>query len=160
MSGVVSVHACATAIAILLALSAAYGAAQESGERRQDGQAQQVFGAVCGKCHPVERVTAMRRSRSQWEETIESMITARGAQISDEEFDTVLIYLIKEYGRVDINRAPADEIGEVLAIPAEMAEEIVAYRKQHGLFEDFDALMKVPGIDRPALEKKRDAISF
>ena len=135
--------------------------AWESGSRpAQESKSQQVFATVCGRCHPVERITAVRRTRKQWEETIDSMITARGAQISDEEFDIILSYLTKEYGRVDINRAPADEIVEVVRIADEMAASIVAYRKQHGPFEDFDALLKVPGIDREALEKHRDAISF
>jgi competence ComEA-like helix-hairpin-helix protein len=126
----------------------------------QDSQSQQVFVTVCERCHPVERITAMRRKRSQWEETITSMITARGAQISDGDFDTILTYLTREYGRVDINRAPAEDIVEVLAITDEMAGAILAYRKQHGPFDDFEALLKVPEIDRSALEKKRDAISF
>jgi competence ComEA-like helix-hairpin-helix protein len=101
-----------------------------------------------------------RRSRSQWEETITTMITARGAQISDDDFDTVLTYLTRVYGRVDINRATADDITEVLSIPEAMAGTIVAYRSEHGRFEDFEALAKVPGIDRTALEKRREAIAF
>ena len=37
---------------------------------------------------------------------------------------------------------------------------IVSYRKEHGAFADFDALAGVPGVDRDALEKKRDALVF
>jgi competence protein ComEA len=125
-----------------------------------DEKSKQVFTTNCARCHPVDRVTAIRRTRSQWEEAITTMITARGAQVSDEDFDTILDYLVKEYGRVDINRAPAEDLVEVLDIPEALAAAIVAYRKEHGRFEDFDALAKVPGIDREQLEKKRDAISF
>ena len=125
-----------------------------------DEKSKQVFTTNCARCHPIDRVTAMRRTRSQWEEAITTMITARGAQVSDEDFDTILDYLVKEYGRVDINRAPADDLVEVLDIPETLAAAIVAYRKEHGRFEDFDALAKVPGVDREQLEKKRDAISF
>lgn len=142
--------------ATLVCLATALGA-QDSA---QEGRSQQVFTTVCGRCHPLERVTTMRRTRNQWEETIDTMITTRGAQISDEDYDTVLAYLTQEYGRVDINRAPPDDIVEVVGIPGEMATAIVAYRKQHGPFEDFDALMRVPGLNRDAIEKKRDAISF
>jgi competence ComEA-like helix-hairpin-helix protein len=126
----------------------------------QDAKAEQMFVTVCGRCHPVERITATRRTRGQWEETITMMITARGAAVTDEEFDTILTYLTKEYGRVDVNRADADSIAEVLAMTDESAAAVVAYRKQHGPFEDFEALLKVPGLNRDALEKKRDAISF
>ena len=119
-----------------------------------------VFTNVCGKCHPKERVTAMRRTRSQWEEVITTMITARNAQISDEDFDTVLGYLTREHGRVNVNRAPAPDIVEVLHVTDALASSIVAYRKEHGAFADFDALMKVPGVDREKLETMRDAIQF
>ena len=152
----------ATALVTVAAFATAIGVGNgaDAFERTQDAKSQQVFAAVCGKCHPVERVTAMRRSRSQWEETITSMITARGAQISDEDFDTVLTYLSKEHGRVDVNRAEAEDIAEVLGVTEEMAAAIVAYRKQHGPFENFETLLKVPGIDRDAVDKKRDAITF
>ena len=119
-----------------------------------------VFVNVCGKCHPKERVTAMRRTRSQWEEVITTMITARNAQVSDDDFDTVLGYLSREYGRVNVNRAPAPDMVEVLHITDAAAAAIVAYRKQHGEFADFDALTKVPGVDREKLEALREAILF
>lgn len=163
---------CGVAMSLLAAGglgAAAFGVAagrhapgEPSGPREpgQDDKSQQIFGTVCGKCHPIERVTAMRRTRSQWEETIDAMITTRGAQITDEEYETILPYLTREFGRVDINRAIADEIVEVLGISEELAAAIVAHRKQHGPFENFEALTKVPGIDREALEKKRDAITF
>jgi competence ComEA-like helix-hairpin-helix protein len=128
----------------------------------QDSEAksEQVFATVCGRCHPVERVTATRRTRSQWEEVMTTMITARGAQISDEDFDTILTYLTKVHGRVAINRAPAADLVEVLGVSEALAASIVSYRREHGPFEDFEALMKVPGIDRGKMEAKRDAITF
>jgi amidase len=43
---------------------------------------------------------------------------------------------------------------------AKEAESIVTHRQTHGRFDGFDALTKVPGIDREKLEKSRDAISF
>jgi competence ComEA-like helix-hairpin-helix protein len=119
-----------------------------------------VFASVCGKCHPKERVIAMRRTRSQWEEVITTMITARAAQISDDDFDTVLGYLARQYGRVNVNRAPASDIVEVLHVEDSVAASIVTYRKEQGAFADFDALTKVPGVDREKLEALRDAILF
>jgi competence ComEA-like helix-hairpin-helix protein len=136
--------------------------APEAARTRQDAdeKSKQVFTTNCARCHPIDRVTAMRRSRPQWEEAITTMITARGAQVSDDDFDIILDYLVKEYGRVDVNRASAEDLVEVLNISEKLAAAIVAYRKEHGRFEDFDALAKVPGIDREQLETKRDAITF
>jgi len=130
-------------------------APQESGD-----PSAKVFANVCGKCHPKERAVAMRRTRTQWEEVITTMITTRNAQISDEDFDTVLGYLSREYGRVNVNRAAAPDIVEVLHVPEKVGATIVQYRKEHGPFEDFDGLVKVPGVEREQLEPLREAILF
>lgn len=151
--------ALAAVVAGGMALAGQAPAAARAGQD-PDNKSAGVFTAVCGKCHPVERVTAARRTRAQWEEAITTMITARGAQVSDEEFDIVLEYLVRTHGRVAVNRAPAEDIVEVLDIPDAQAAAIVAYRKEHGPFADFDALAKVPGLDRAQLETRRDALSF
>jgi competence protein ComEA len=153
---------CALAAVAALGALALTSRAPEAARAGQDTDSKSagVFTAVCGKCHPIERITAARRTRAQWEEAITTMITARGAQVSDEEFDTVLEYLVKTHGRVAINRAPAADIVEVLEIPETQAAAIVAYRKEHGPFADFEALAKVPGLDRAHLDTKRDALSF
>ena len=154
----VSAVGIATAAGLLSAAVPISGSAHP--QQDAASKAEQVFTAVCSKCHPVDRIVGSRRTRSQWEETITSMITTRGAQISDDDFDTILNYLAREYGRVDMNRAPTPDMVEVLGLPETMAAAIVSYRREHGRFEDFDALMKVPGIDKEKLEQKRDAVFF
>jgi quinoprotein glucose dehydrogenase len=52
---------------------------------------------VCSQCHSFELVTQKRRSRKQWEAQIESMI-AKGARISNTEFDAIAEYLSAHYG--------------------------------------------------------------
>ena len=141
-------------------LLSASQATQEQADETSKDPAFPVFTNVCIKCHPKERVTVMRRTRPQWEEVINTMITVRGAQISDDDFDTVLGFLARQYGRVNVNRAPAGDMVEVLHISESIAGGIVSYRREHGPFEDFDALAKVPGVDREKLEKQRDAILF
>ena len=153
-----------TGLALLSALLLTMGASANSvsappGQESEE-KSKRVFTEVCGRCHPIERVIAMRRTRSQWEEVIDAMISTRGAKVTDEEYETVLPYLVKVHGRVDINRARPPDIVEVLGIDNAMAGKIVEYRREHGPYEDFDALVKVPGVDREQLEKKRDAITF
>ena len=84
----------------------AAGSAQEPAKPPQmspeDLKGQETFVRVCTKCHTGERVTAEGRSRAQWETTIISMQTARGAVITPEEFDVVLEYLTKYHGRESI----------------------------------------------------------
>ena len=126
----------------------------------EDIKGEDTFTRNCVKCHPVDRIAGSRRTRTQWEEVMTTMTTARGAVISDEDWDVIQTYLVKHYGRVNVNRATADDLVEVLAVTPQTANAIVAYRKQNGEFVDYDAFAKVPGLDLEKLEKLRDAISF
>jgi cytochrome c oxidase cbb3-type subunit III len=95
--GVCAVLAGLVCIAVPIA-----GSAQEPAkpqETPEDAKSRETFVRVCTKCHPAERVISEGRSRSQWENTIIAMQTSRGAVITPEEFDTVLNYLVKFYGR-------------------------------------------------------------
>ncbi len=125
----------------------------------QQAAVPEAFTRVCGRCHTSDRIIEGRRSRSQWEEVLERMV-AKGATGSDDDFGIVIEYLVSEYGRVTINSAPADEMAEVLHLEAKDADTIVSYRKTHGPFTDFDALIAVPGAPVEALRKRRDAIVF
>jgi mono/diheme cytochrome c family protein len=89
-------------VALLRMLGSAQPPVAQAQETPEDIRAHDVFVRVCTKCHPAERATAEGRSRAQWEATIISMQTARGAVITPEEFDTVLDYLSKHFGRQSI----------------------------------------------------------
>jgi competence ComEA-like helix-hairpin-helix protein len=163
--GLTGVLASAWIAGVLLASqsSAIARGAQETADKRQQdatsAKSKQVFEALCAACHPLEDVTSARKTRSQWEETIDTMI-ANGATGTEADFATALAYLIAVYGRVNVNKAPAGEIAEVLELPAKDADAIVKYREDKGKFEDFDALTKVPGLDLEKLTKKKAAISY
>jgi competence ComEA-like helix-hairpin-helix protein len=134
---------------------------QKAEERSpEDIKGEETFTRNCVKCHPVDRIAGSRRTRTQWEEVMTTMTTARGAVITDEDWDVIQTYLVKHYGRVNVNRATAEDLVEVLGITPETANAVVAYRKEHGEFVDYDAFTKVPGLDLEKLEKLRDAISF
>ena len=149
---------------LLTVLSLAAGFAQEpqkpESRSPEDVKGEDAFVRTCIKCHTADRVVGSRRSRTQWEEVMTQMQTARGAIIPDEDWDIVQNYLVKHHGRVNVNRAPVNELVEVLAVTPETAENIVKHRKEQGDFADFDAFAKVPGLDLQKLEKLRDAISF
>ena len=146
-------------------LVAALGATRQDPQKPEakspeDTKAEETFTRNCIKCHPADRIVGSRRTRTQWEEVMTTMQTARGAVITDEDWDVIQTYLVKHYGRVNVNRATVDELVEVLGVNVEKADAIVQYRKEHGNFEDYDAFTKVPGLDLEKLEKLRDAISF
>lgn len=52
---------------------------------------------ACSQCHSFEIVGRSRHTRKQWEAQIDSMI-AKGAKISDEEFDVIADYLTTHFG--------------------------------------------------------------
>lgn len=120
----------------------------------------QAFQRVCSTCHPAEAVTVGRKTQSQWEETFFKMIEEQGAKGSDEDFELAFTYLVRNYGRVNINRSARLEVTAVLGLSADDANKILDYRRDHGDFKDFDSLLQVPGIDVEKLKHGKDAISF
>src|SRR5262245_5700513 len=139
---------------ILLAVSTA-SSAQDSPEPKS----KEAFLRVCSSCHKPETVLSVRRTDEQWGETIKKM-REKGAKCSEDEFNGAFDYLVAQYGKVNVNRAAAAEIAEILGVSAKDADAIVKYRRQNGKFEDFEALSKTPDVDPKKLEKNRDAISF
>ena len=87
-------------------------------------------------------------------------MVARGAVVNDEDYDVIIKYLVTEFGRVDVNKATAADLAEVLHLEPADADAIVAARKTVGRFADFDALVAAPGVPVAALEKRRDALFF
>lgn len=118
-----------------------------------------LFTRKCSDCHDIKQIVSRRRSRSEWETVINKMVE-QGLSGTGQELETVFAYLNRTYGKVSINRAPADELIAVLTLSQKDADAIVAYRKTAGPIADFDALKKIPGIDLALLEQKKDAIEF
>ena len=118
-----------------------------------------LFAQMCNKCHDGLRITAMRRTGTEWEEVINKMIE-KGATGSEKEFETIYSYVLRYFGKIYINNATADDIIAILSLSKKDAEAIVAYRKANGSFADFDALKKVPEIDVKKLDEQKDAVAF
>jgi competence ComEA-like helix-hairpin-helix protein len=117
------------------------------------------FQEICGRCHTPDRITGTRKSGLEWKETIDKMIL-KGAQVSDDDYDVILAFLVRNFDRVDINWVESGELVVALGLTNEEAEKIVAYRKEHGDFKDFETLAKVPGVDAKKLEAKKSTIVF
>ena len=67
-------------------------------------------------------------------------MVARGAEGTDDELMTVVDYLTREHGRVNVNLGGPDDIALVLGLTPAEAAAIVDYRRDHGTFEDADAV--------------------
>jgi hypothetical protein len=53
---------------------------------------------VCTYCHNLDRLRGQELSREEWRGVIKGMIS-EGAPVTDQEFSTILDYLVKYYGR-------------------------------------------------------------
>ena len=147
-----------TMAAPLVALEGRMAASRpEAPSARQNPAA--VLSKTCGSCHTPDRIFATRRSRQEWDEVIETMIS-KGAKVADEDYEGLMTYLLQQAGRVNANRAPAQDLIDVLTLSEEEASAVVKYRTTNGDFADFDALAKVPGVDVKKLESHREAIAF
>jgi competence protein ComEA len=134
-------------------------AAQPPAGAAADDPDAELFSQMCSRCHDGARITAIRRTKSEWEQVLTKMITM-GATGSEDDFQTVFGYLRRHYGKVYINTAALDEITTSLGLSTKDADAIVAYRKANGSFQDFEGVKKVPDIDVKTLEAHKDAVAF
>jgi competence protein ComEA len=123
------------------------------------GPAKKTVAAVCGACHDVDTAVGERRTKAGWQATVDAMVK-RGARATDEEINTVIEYLARYFGIVNVNRAAAKELEEILEVSPQSAEAIVQYRAQNGDFADLDNLKKVPGLDAKSIDERKDRITF
>jgi competence ComEA-like helix-hairpin-helix protein len=133
--------------------------AQQPATSADTDPAHELFIQTCNRCHDAARITALRRTKTEWEEVITKMIE-RGATGSEEDFLTVFGYLRRHYGKVYINSASSEEMTTTLGLSDKDAEAVVAFRKANGNFQDLDAVKKVPDIDVKAIDEHKDAIAF
>jgi mono/diheme cytochrome c family protein len=63
------------------------------------GKGKAIVQRSCKGCHALKVVTAKRATKEQWKVLVDQMIT-RGAEVEDEEFDTLLAYLSRNFGPV------------------------------------------------------------
>jgi competence ComEA-like helix-hairpin-helix protein len=64
----------------------------------------------------------------------------------------------KRLGRLDLNRATAEELVALPGIGPARASAIVRWRSEHGSFRNIEALLEVPGIGLATLERLRPLV--
>src|SRR6266851_4886635 len=74
-----------------------------------------VFERVCGTCHNLQIAASSRRTRAQWQDTMEAMVSKQGAKIADGEFTPILNYLAAAYGRDANSPDPGPAVMPALA---------------------------------------------
>jgi competence protein ComEA len=125
-----------------------------------EGKGKAVLIRMCSDCHGLDQVTTSRYPKKQWAYVVDDMVS-RGATGSDEDVNSVIGYLSRNFGKpVNINTSTAREIEAGLSFTAAQSELIVRYRTDKGAFKTYDDLLKVPGLDAEALEEQKKNILF
>ena len=117
-----------------------------------------TFETVCGTCHTSEMVNEIR-TKDDWNATVGEMAKI-GAKGTDEQFERVRRYLLRNWTKVNVNTAPALDIAAVLDVTDALAEAIVKRRNVKGDFKTLDDLKAVPGVDPVKLAERKDRIAF
>ncbi len=63
-----------------------------------DGAGKDLVTKVCTVCHDTARIISKKWSKEEWSDTVDKM-AMRGARASDEEFDAIVAYLAKNFGK-------------------------------------------------------------
>lgn len=63
-----------------------------------DGPGKELVTKVCTACHELTRITSKKKTKQEWNDTVDKMAT-RGAMATDEEFEMIVDYLAKNFGK-------------------------------------------------------------
>jgi competence protein ComEA len=159
----------------MLLLTTLFFAVSPTSPALPPGEGKPIVERMCGSCHALKVVTSKRASPEQWSQVVDQMVS-RGAEGTDEEIETVVDYLSKNFGldspppaaekepaaaqSVNVNQAAAAELSADLGLSADESAAIVAYREQNGKFKEWRDLTKVPGVDASKIEKNKDRLVF
>src|ERR1700737_958610 len=98
-------------------------------ENLPEAKGKAVVEKVCSVCHEPTAVAKYRKSKEDWQAVIDDMVT-RGADATDQEFDTVIDYLAKCFGpAVKINTIAAGDLEKHSALSNKEAGGIAQYAR-------------------------------
>jgi len=66
-------------------------------QKLPEGKGKETVEAACDGCHGVEQIIGRAWSAEKWRDVLKKMID-KGAVLSDEEFKTVVDYLVANFG--------------------------------------------------------------
>ena len=81
-----------------VALLASAGWAAGEPEQQKSDPGRKLVLDICTTCHEIDLITGQQLSREQWSTVIKGMIS-EGAVVTDEEFNLIVDYLAKNFGK-------------------------------------------------------------
>lgn len=130
-----------------------------------DGAGKQIILRECTACHLPDHFTKYRHTQEEWQAIVIRM-APRTRAITKEETDTVLKYLatnfpkVDDAGKLNVNKATAQDISARLGLTADEAKALVDYRQRHGTFREWGELLAIYGVDGRKIEAAKDRMSF
>lgn len=147
---------CAASVLILAAASLV---AQQNQAVFPEGDGRGTFIELCGGCHDARDTIKTRRTRGEWQDMVADM-QAKGAQGSPDDAREIAGYLSRAFGRVNVNKADADELVAVLGVTEAEAQAIVTWRITKQAFKTLDDLKAVTGVRPEPLVRAHAGIMF
>jgi cytochrome c5 len=89
--------------------------AQDNDVKLPDGAGKPIVQRMCTGCHNLKTVTSKHATKEQWSATVQQMVS-RGADGTDEEIETVIDYLAKNFPQQGDDK-PASAPQSSLKIP-------------------------------------------
>lgn len=80
-----------------LVMGCLFVASAAQGQKLPDGKGKDIVEAACDGCHGLDQIIGRAWSEEQWRTVLKKMID-KGAVLSDEEFKTVVEYLVANFG--------------------------------------------------------------
>lgn len=147
----------ASAVAAGVTTFAAYQAVDPSTLPENDGKA--LFTRMCSSCHGLAEVTRARHTPKEWKDIVDDMLS-RGMMADDQEIKAVSAYMAANVGRVNVNRASADDLKAALGLTDAEAAALVNARASGATFQTLEDLKNVVGIDAKKMDDRKDGIFF
>ena len=143
----------------LVSLHGTPAAQTRPGQELPAGEGRDTVVAVCSDCHDVDVIAAQRRSRIEWQDIVQDM-AARGGAATEDDIQIIVQYVVANIGRVNVNRAAAVDLEEIVQLSAPEASAIVEFRMHGGDFRTLEDLRKVPALDFARIQERKDRIVF
>ena len=131
-----------------------------------EGKGKELIGKMCVGCHKPENFTAYQHTPEEWAAILVRMGERVRVPNTKADLDEIAGYLASNFPKVDdpnrvnVNKAPAEEIAARLGFTPDEAQKIVEYRLGHAPFASWGDLLIIYGVDGKKVKAARDRLSF
>lgn len=119
-------------------ITAAPAIAQSNNVNLPDGPGKPIVQRMCTGCHSLSTVTSKHATKEQWSNTVQQMVS-RGADGTDEEIETVVDYLAKNFPPVKDDKSSTSPAPQSSMVPAHIGQP------------SYDSLLTISKADEDAM---------